>query len=65
MIESHPPIYFVRHGATDGNRECRIQDHSDIPLNDFGHQQPAAIAPRLKDFRSGRIERFDADGNAA
>lgn len=59
MIEPNPPIYFVRHGETDWNRERRIQGQIDIPLNDFGHQQSAAIARGLKEFLgSAPVARF-------
>ena len=59
MIEPNPPIYFVRHGETDWNRERRIQGQIDIPLNDFGHRQSAAMARGLKEFLGGdKIGRF-------
>jgi broad specificity phosphatase PhoE len=39
-----PPIYFVRHGETDWNRQGLIQGSIDIPLNDTGHGQAQAVA---------------------
>lgn len=50
MIEPNPPIYFIRHGETDWNREGRIQGQIDIPLNDNGHQQAVSISRGLKSF---------------
>jgi len=50
VIEPNPPIYFIRHGETDWNREGRIQGQIDIPLNDAGHQQAVAISRGLKNF---------------
>lgn len=50
MIEPNPPIYFIRHGETDWNREGRIQGQIDIPLNDAGHRQAIAISRGLKAF---------------
>ncbi|WP_162918595.1 histidine phosphatase family protein [Taklimakanibacter deserti] len=61
MIEPNPPIYFIRHGETDWNREGRIQGQIDIPLNDNGHQQAIAISRGLKNFlRDTKIDLFVA-----
>ncbi len=43
-------VVLVRHGETDWNRWRRVQGgHSDIPLNESGRQQAAALGLRLKD----------------
>ena len=47
-------LVLVRHGETAWNVEGRIQGHLDIPLNDIGLAQAAAVGARL----SG--ENFDA-----
>jgi broad specificity phosphatase PhoE len=49
-VAEHPPLYFVRHGETDWNRERRIQGRTDIPLNESGRAQAAAAARRLKEL---------------
>jgi probable phosphoglycerate mutase len=59
VIEPNPPIYFVRHGETDWNRDHRIQGQVDIPLNATGHGQAEMVARNLKDFvRTQKISRF-------
>jgi probable phosphoglycerate mutase len=61
VIEPNPPIYFIRHGETDWNREGRIQGQIDIPLNDNGHQQAAAISRGLRNVLGNtRIDLFIA-----
>ena len=44
-----PPVYFIRHGETDWNRQGLIQGWIDIPLNDKGHVQAKAVASALRD----------------
>lgn len=50
----HPPIrkfYFLRHGETDWNHRLKLlQGHTDIPLNEIGHQQASEMAGYLKNF---------------
>jgi broad specificity phosphatase PhoE len=47
-------IYLVRHGETDWNRLGLYQGTSDVPLNETGRGQAAALAKRL------RAVQFDA-----
>jgi broad specificity phosphatase PhoE len=49
------PFYFLRHGETDWNRECRYQRQSDIPLNATGITQAHAAAERLAGVPIDRI----------
>lgn len=51
----HPPIYFIRHGETDWNREGRLQGQRDIPLNDLGRQQSAEVALHLRDTLGAKV----------
>ena len=41
-------LILVRHGETDWNAQRRYQGQSDVPLNDAGHRQAAALAQRLE-----------------
>ena len=38
-------LVLVRHGRTEWNLTRRAQGHTDIPLDDVGHRQAAAMAP--------------------
>jgi len=40
-------LLLARHGETDWNREHRIQGKTDVPLNDEGRAQAAALAEEL------------------
>ncbi len=41
-------LYLFRHGETDFNREQRFQGHIDVPLNDEGRRQAAALVRPLR-----------------
>jgi broad specificity phosphatase PhoE len=47
-VTEPPPLYVVRHGETEWNRNRRIQGRTDIPLNAAGLAQAAAVARRLR-----------------
>lgn len=40
-------LILVRHGETDWNAERRWQGHADVPLNETGRAQSAALAEEL------------------
>jgi probable phosphoglycerate mutase len=46
-VTSRPPIYFVRHGETDWNKQGLIQGWIDTPLNEKGHSQARDISSLL------------------
>lgn len=48
-------LYVVRHGQTSWNVEGRAQGHVDIPLNEEGHGQAAAVGVAFRDIRIDRI----------
>ncbi len=41
-------LLLIRHGETIWNTEHRTQGHTDVPLNDNGRKQAAALSERLK-----------------
>ena len=41
-------IYLVRHGQTEKNRQNVLQGRSDVPLNETGALQAAAVARQLR-----------------
>jgi glucosyl-3-phosphoglycerate phosphatase len=48
-------LVLVRHGETDWNVEGRAQGHADVPLNEVGQAQAAAVAPALAAFGPSRL----------
>jgi 2,3-bisphosphoglycerate-dependent phosphoglycerate mutase len=47
-------LLLVRHGETDWNAEGRWQGHANVPLNDRGRTQAAALAEELA--AEGRVD---------
>lgn len=52
---SETEFYFTRHGQTDWNLERRAQGQIDVPLNDEGRRQAAALAQATSDLKFGTI----------
>ena len=48
-VSDLPPIYYLRHGETEWNRQRRIQGQIDIPLNETGLGQARRMAAKLRD----------------
>ncbi len=46
----HRRLVLWRHGRTAWNVENRAQGQSDVPLDDFGHEQARTAAPTLAEF---------------
>lgn len=49
------PIYILRHGETDHNRNQMVQGHAEVPLNDAGIAQAARAAERFAAIPHDRI----------
>jgi len=41
-------LYFIRHGRSIWNAECRIQGRSDPPLDEVGREQARKLAERMR-----------------
>jgi probable phosphoglycerate mutase len=52
-------LFLFRHGETDWNREGRLQGHTDVPLNDTGIGQAAALGERLRAYRLDAVVSSD------
>ncbi len=48
-------IVLWRHGRTEWNVLGRVQGQTDVPLDDEGHRQARAAAPRLADLEPSRV----------
>jgi len=49
-MNSPPPLYYIRHGETDWNRDSRLQGQRDIPMNANGRAQARACGEILRDL---------------
>lgn len=49
--EPHRRLVLLRHGQTAWNATGRAQGHTDVGLDDLGHAQAAAVAPRVAALR--------------
>ena len=58
-------LILVRHGQTDANAGGRMQGQQDVPLNDTGRRQAAAVAARLAGFEPDGIVTSDLSRAAA
>jgi broad specificity phosphatase PhoE len=56
---THLTILLARHGQTDWNKDGRWQGHADIPLNETGRQQAAALRQRLQSWPISAIYTSD------
>ena len=45
-----PPLYYIRHGETDWNREGRLQGQREIPINANGRAQARRCGEILRDL---------------
>lgn len=43
-------LYVIRHGQTEWNTEGRMQGHTNVQLNQTGHEQAKIAAEELKDI---------------
>lgn len=48
-------LVLLRHGRTAWNHTGRAQGHADVPLDEVGHAQAAAVAPYVAALRPARL----------
>src|SRR5512139_4231488 len=58
-VTPHRHLLLARHGETDWNAAGRWQGHTDIPLNEIGRAQAAALADRLRSEGIGAVVTSD------
>jgi broad specificity phosphatase PhoE len=61
MRPSFPPIYVLRHGETEWNREGRLQGHLDSPLTDLGRHQAMAQNAILRQNAPAGVTAISSD----
>ena len=52
-------LYLIRHGQTSWNAEGRAQGHTDIPLDEEGRRQAAALARMFEGTSLGEVRTSD------
>ena len=52
-------LCFIRHGETDWNVAMRLQGHRDMPLNEVGLQQAAALGRRFAGLSASAVYSSD------
>ncbi|KPK06049.1 MAG: hypothetical protein AMJ64_10140 [Betaproteobacteria bacterium SG8_39] len=57
--KSTTTLVLVRHGETAWNAEGRVQGQTDVPLNELGRAQAAALVPVLAGERFGAVYSSD------
>ena len=54
-------LVLLRHGRTAWNHSGRAQGHADVPLDEVGHAQASAVAPRVAALRPVRLWSSDLE----
>jgi probable phosphoglycerate mutase len=57
--ENSTILYVIRHGQTTWNKEKKVQGQLDIPLDETGEKQAAALAERLAGQEIGKFYSSD------
>jgi glucosyl-3-phosphoglycerate phosphatase len=54
-------LVLLRHGRTSWNHTGRAQGHADVPLDEVGHAQAAAVAPHVAALQPARLWSSDLE----